>query len=169
VVVAVLGLAASGASAATSAGLSPLRGASAVASAHDAAPVTACRVLTAITSLVVRRGTPPNPSRFSFPATVRVGEASAARSVARALCALPVMPKGVFCPADLGPRYTLSFTAPARRVAQVVVDPTGCETVQGLAGTRWVARSPGFWRVLGDAMHLRGATQQTFAGRLTSS
>lgn len=129
--------------------------------------VSACRVVDTATSLLVVRQVPPNPTSFSFPAVVPVRHPSTAREVARALCALPVMPSGVFhCPADLGPTYWLYFAAPHVRVTKVDVDATGCETVKGLGTTRWIARSPGFWKVVGGAMKITAATQSTFAGHL---
>jgi len=154
-----------GAFAAAPSGPAPL---AAPPAAHAAKSVSVRGVIGSVTSLVVRRGTPLNPTTFTFPKVVSV-KGAAARAVARDLCALPVMPKGIFCPADLGGRYTLDFTATGSRVTPVVLDASGCETVQGLHGIRWTARSPHLWSELGDAMGLRGATQSTFAGHMTGS
>lgn len=75
------------------------------------------------------------------------------------------MPSGVlFCPADFGIVYHLVFFSGARRLPPVSIDATGCETVRGLGVTRWVARSPGFWRTLGTALHLATPGYATFRG-----
>ncbi len=160
-----------------SAGISPVHASAAAPSASstlraDATPstrVSVCRIDERVASLSVRRDAPSNPTTFSFPGVVSVVRASDARSVARALCALPLMPKGVFhCPSDIGPTYSLRFRAPTYSVTLVTLDPTGCEVVHGLPGIRWVATSPRFWRILGDAMHLHLAAQATFAGHVTN-
>jgi hypothetical protein len=150
-------------------------GASAAASAHfpssNGAPLgrpALCDSIARLDRLVVRRREtfPQNQLRFSFPAVVRVDEAAAVKEVATALCALPRLPSGaLFCPADLGVAYQLTFSARTRPFPTVRVDPSGCQTVVGLGPTRWVARSPGFWKILGRALGLANPGNEVFAGR----
>lgn len=126
-----------------------------------------CASIDSLDRLVVTRSDafPGNHLRFSFPSVVTVSNPHNVRAAARAVCSLPPMPSGVFnCPADLGVDYGLSFAAGARRFATVTVDATGCETVEHLGATRWIARTPGFFTALGAAMGLAGANGGTFAG-----
>jgi len=110
---------------------------------------------------------PQNHFRFAFPAAVAVTDPTALQPVARALCALPLMPSGTFhCPADFGITYHLVFSAGAQRFPAVSVDATGCETVRGLGTTRCVTTSPGFWHTLGVAMGLAKPDYATFQGSL---
>lgn len=147
-----------------------------VAGAAPAAPQAArhtalCASATSVTRLVVRRvdAFPQNHVHFSFPASVVVDRRTAVRKVARAVCALPVMPTGAMhCPMDLGITYHLGFSRPHRRFREVVLDATGCQTVQGLTRARWIARSPRFWRDLGLAMRLKHPSWSTFRGSTPS-
>jgi hypothetical protein len=151
----------------------PLRGPAPVAGAAESTTTTIvhtplCDSAGSVTLLVVRRTVafPQNHFRFSFPYSVRVRRASAARKVARALCALPVLPRGAFsCPADFGILYHLQLARDRQRFRVVTIEATGCEAVQGLATARWVARSPKFWRTLGVAMGIRQPAWETFRGR----
>jgi hypothetical protein len=132
-----------------------------------------CQIAYQVNRLTVTRSKPLNPETFAFPATVEVSKASQVQAAARALCALPAMPKGVFsCPMDLGVVYTLRFAVSDRSgvkyVEPVTIDASGCETVRGLGATRWAATAPSFWRLLGDSLGLRSASRLTFAGSLTS-
>lgn len=69
-------------------------------------------------------------------------------ALARALCALPRLPRGPLnCPALFPGSYQFFFTASGRRLPAVVVQETGCRTVTGLGPVRW-AEQPGFWRLL---------------------
>jgi hypothetical protein len=127
-----------------------------------------CGLIPSLRRLVVSRtdAFPQNHFRFSFPKTVTVSNRSRVRVVARALCALPVMPTGIHnCPADFGIIYHLAFSAPGRIVSSVSAEIGNCEVVRGVgASTRWVARSPGFWTTLGMAMGLTSPSPKTFAG-----
>jgi hypothetical protein len=98
------------------------------------------------------------------PGQVVVTSPARAREVARALCALPLMPHGVLnCPAMYpGTSYELLFTADGRRFAPVTIDATGCETVTG-AGPVRRALDPGFWRVLSVAAGITPAGRLPFA------
>lgn len=134
------------------------------------AGVDLCQIASIVTRVNVTRSKPLNAERFSFPARVTVTKVADVRAAARALCALPTMPAGVVsCPADLGVDYTLRFSAAAEAAEPVTLDVSGCETVRGLGTSRWVARSPNFWREFGSALGLHAATRATFVGTLTSS
>lgn len=113
---------------------------------------------------------PQNHEQFTFPAQITVTGAQQARVVARALCALPPMPRGLpmACPNDRGINYQLIFYAGDSKLAPVTVDATGCEQVNGLGAVRWTARSPAFWSVLAAAAGIAPADQATFAGTIPS-
>jgi len=142
-------------------------------SAASADPAqTLCQGAAHVLRLVVRR-TVANPQLnlyFPFPPVVSVDKPASVQAAAKALCALPRMPKGVFhCPADIGINYQLTFSEPKRSYPTVVVRATGCEQVSGVGPTRWAARAPSFWRELGKAMGLAGTSWTTFAGTAMST
>jgi hypothetical protein len=148
-------------------------GAPAGAGRPAAAPRTLCDSIAQLDRLVVTRTvvSASNHIRFSFPAAVKVSDQAAVQLAARAVCALPVMPrKPISCPVDLGITYRLSFTEQLPPVNQaqsangVVVAATGCQALSGLEWTRWAARSPKFWPELGKAMGLKNPTWATFRG-----
>ncbi len=133
-----------------------------------------CQIAYSVDRLTMSRSKPLNRETFTVPAKVVVAKSSRVQAAARALCALPPLPKGVLsCPMDLGVEYTFHFTvvgATGNETADpVVLDASGCETVKGLGTTRWVATSPSFWPVLGNALGIARATQKTFAGVLVAS
>lgn len=102
---------------------------------------------------------------YSFGRVRRISGTAHARSLARALCALPRMPAGVFaCPFDGALRYVVRFGVHDRTVATATVDPEGCQLVQGLVHPRTVMRDPGFWHVLGVSLGLAHASLATFRG-----
>jgi hypothetical protein len=139
-------------------------------SATSEPKVNLCTVVNSVTSLRVSRGIPLNPTTFTFPRLVLVKRATSTKAVATALCALPAGPTGVVnCPADFGFDYRLSFTARGYNVADVQLDPTGCQWVKGIDPVRWVEQSPHFFRVLGAAMQLKHLTASTFRGTLSNS
>lgn len=139
---------------------------------------TLCATRSTMTRLTVVRTAPPkvppaatkrNSVRtvhFPFPARVTVVSPAKARTVATALCRLPVMPHGVIvCPAGFpGTTYRLSFAAAGRRLPVVTVQATACEVVRGAGPVRRASTSPGFWRVLGQAMDLYQARPTVFQG-----
>lgn len=128
---------------------------------------TLCAAVTNLDRLMVSRTNayPQNHFRFSFPSEVIVSKVALVRAVARALCAVPTMPSGVFhCPADFGITYHLTFAASNQTFPTVSVDATGCEKVRGLGHVRWVAKSPEFWRILGHSMGLAKPDRYTFTG-----
>jgi len=126
-----------------------------------------CAAIGRVDRVVIRRVQGNSQLRIAFPARVVVRDRSRARAAARAVCSLPPMPPGTFyCPVDLGVLYRLTFTADGRALRPVTLDAGGCQQVTGLGRVRWAARSPHFWRALGNAAGLRHATFQTFAGVL---
>jgi len=119
-----------------------------------------CSDPASVTRLVVSRVTdlPQNHLHFAFPAGVTVSSPARARAVAKAVCGLPVMPRGpMSCPADLGLGYRLGFAAGSRSFPVVTVSGGGCGGVAGVGSERWTARSPGFWTVLARSMGLANA------------
>jgi hypothetical protein len=84
-------------------------------------------------------------------------EPAAARSLARALCALPRQRPGTLhCPADLGIFYKLRFTAGRQRFGVVTVGASGCRLVHGLGQVRTAAGATAFWNAIGRVSQLPG-------------
>jgi hypothetical protein len=126
-----------------------------------------CGNLSQVDGLVVQRVNPipQNHLHFTFPAKATVSDQAEAQAVARAVCALPVMPSGnISCPGDTGIMYRLTFTAGGQKLPAVDVKASGCGQVSGLGQTRWTARSPGFWRTLGVATGIAHPDQSAFGG-----
>ncbi|HEY2549820.1 MAG TPA: hypothetical protein VGI64_04520 [Streptosporangiaceae bacterium] len=67
--------------------------------------------------------------------------------LARALCALPRMPREpMACPMIIsGAVVRIQFSTAGRSYPQVRVQTSGCEQVTGLGPPRTVMRTPGFW------------------------
>jgi len=129
-----------------------------------------CLAANKVTTLTVRRGTPMNPTTFSFPSVVFVGNAVSARSVAKAICAIPPdMRTGTMgCPFDQGLTYRLVFTLPKYVIAPIILRGSGfCSAADGTGKQGWIRPTQNFFRVLGNAMQLHLATMQTFAGKMT--
>ena len=86
----------------------------------------------------------------SRPVTIRtVTSPSEVHGLARALCALPKMPREPLpCPALFPGGYQFYFTADGLRLPVVVVQESGCREVTGLGPVRR-ADQPAFWRLLG--------------------
>ncbi|MGD0373948.1 MAG: hypothetical protein ABSB01_05105 [Streptosporangiaceae bacterium] len=103
---------------------------------------------------------------FPFPEQVIVANAAAARALARAVCALPGMPRGVVnCPALLlGTSYQLTFSARGLELPVVTVQATGCETVTGAGPVRRATDAAGFWQLLGRTMGLFAPRVPVFRG-----
>jgi hypothetical protein len=133
-----------------------------------ATQVALCRDTASVTGLkIVREQVARVPElQITFPNQVTVASPIRARAVARALCALPLMPRGIFnCPMlAVGTTYLLRFTAGGRQLAAVTIEATGCEVVTGVGPARRAATSPGFWRVLATAAHLRPPGRSAFSG-----
>ena len=127
-----------------------------------------CTVIPRVDRLTITRHAPGRQFVFSFPATVTVTSASAARAVASAACELPAAPKGVqACPAAFAVAYRLVFAVRGEKGTggeSIEVNPTGCPSVTGLGVVRTTAVNRDFYRVLGNAMVLRHAGYSTFAG-----
>jgi hypothetical protein len=87
-----------------------------------------------------------------------------ARAVARALCALPVMPSTPMpCPMDQGVSYRLDFAAGRASFPGITAAAGGCNPVTG-AGPVRRAGSAGFWTVLGHAIGLKRAAGSALRG-----
>jgi len=127
-----------------------------------------CMVSKEVTTLTVHRGTFMNPTTFSFPPVVFVGNEASARSVAKAICAIPPdMRTGVWnCPFDQGLTYRLVFTIPKYVITPIILHIGGCGAVDGTDAKGWIHLTPNLFRVLGNAMHLHLATEETFAGKM---
>jgi hypothetical protein len=123
------------------------------AGSSQSAPL--CREAATVTRLEVVRnhGYKVPELEPAFPTMVTVTNPALLRDVIRALCALPVLPPGVYhCPAMLlGTAYTLRFSVGSRPLPLVTIDETGCETVTGVGPVRRVT-SEGFWQVLSKAI-----------------
>ena len=119
-----------------------------------------CSDQAAVTRLLVSRvsALPQNHLHFAFPAAVTVASPGRARAVAAAVCGLPPMPRDVmYCPADLGVRYRLSYAAGSATFPAVTASAGGCSIVAGAGHVRSAGRSSGFWAVLARAMGIGGA------------
>jgi len=131
--------------------------------------VTVCAVEGRIASFQILRGPVRNPTSFSFPKLVIVKDLTSARSVARALCALPRPNPGVYnCPAGVGPNYALTFLAPGYEVRKVDIELAECGTVIGMTTERTISHSPGFWKILGHSMKINDPSGETFTGTTKS-
>jgi hypothetical protein len=139
-----------------------------VTSPSSAAATSVCQNISRVDRLDAKRtdALPQNQSHFTFAADISTSDATQVQVAAQALCALPAMPTGaIFCPADFGITYQLTFDAGATQFPTVTVDPSGCQTVRGLGTTvAWATTSPGFWPTLGAALGLPHPTAADFAG-----
>jgi hypothetical protein len=114
-----------------------------------------------VVKLVVIR-LPEAATGFRFPRVVVSRDDSRIRQIAKTLCSLRRLNdagKFVACPADVGISYVLQFSTATERLAPVRIDATGCESVTGIGGSRWLLSSPGFWPLLGAAMGLTPSEQ----------
>lgn len=111
---------------------------------------------------------PENGFTFAFSARVTVHSTEAANGVARAICALPLVPTGaVFgCPADFGVVYHLVFTrTTGESMRSATADPAGCQFVDGAGpGAQSRTATDSFWATLGHALQLASPTNATFRG-----
>jgi len=131
--------------------------------------VSLCNSSKAVTNLAVTRGTFMNPTTFSFPSVVFVGNTGSARSVVTAICATrPFAGKGIFaCPFDQALTYDLVFTLPKYRILPINLGGSGfCSWLKGTGKFGWIRPTSNFFQVLGSAMHLHLATSETFAGKM---
>jgi hypothetical protein len=134
----------------------------------SARTVYLCQVVTRVDRLIVTRHSPAGQFVFSFPAVVTVTSANAARAVATSACALPDAPKGAQpCPIEFAVSYHLDFAVRGEKGMggeNIDVNPTGCQSVTGLGTVREVMSHPAFYRLLGNAMGLKNASDLTFRG-----
>ena len=144
----------------------PLAAGGATTPPQQRGPVVVCNDLAhLIGATITRKTTLHDALRFRIPARATLRSYADVVALAAVLCALPRTPTGpVFCPADLGVRYTVAFSATDRAIDPVVISPAGCETVTGLGGIREASTS--LWQVLGLAFGARNATAVTFSGGL---
>jgi len=123
--------------------------------ASPAAGGALCRDTAAVTRLVVTRvdSLPQNHLHFAVPAGITITDPATARSVAEAICGLPVRPKGqvMSCPADWGVSYRLSFAAGRKAFPVVTITAGGCGGVSG-AGPARQATTNAFWTDLAKAL-----------------
>lgn len=79
----------------------------------------------------------------------RTTDAAAIRTVAAAVCSLPVPPPDVACTLELGPRYELRFADTRGRTTNLSAESYGCQFVEGLAARRYDAKP--LWAALAAA------------------
>jgi hypothetical protein len=121
-----------------------------------------------VNHLSISRTLSRNELSITFPAKMTITDSAPIRALAEVLCGFPKLRSGLeACPVDLGTRYALQFAvrSPNENVIlkTLVVSPTGCESVTGLAPTRWINR-PAFWSQFGEVIGLHHATWSTFYG-----
>jgi hypothetical protein len=129
-----------------------------------------CMAANKVTTLTVHRGTFMKPRTFSFPSVVFVGNTASARSIAKAVCAIPpdMRTETIPCPFNPGPTYRLIFTLPKYVITPITLRGGGvCAAVDGTGKQGWIRPTQNFFRVLGNAMRLHLATEETFAGKVT--
>jgi hypothetical protein len=138
-----------------------------------ATQVALCQHTAAVTGLeIIRNHVLRVPQlQSAFPPEITITTPARARAAARALCALPPFPRGVFnCPALIvGTSYLLRFTVDGRLLPAVSIEATGCEVVTGVGPARWAVKSPGFWRALATVSNLRPPNRAVFSGGSISS
>jgi hypothetical protein len=101
--------------------------------------------------LTTHRGRPPRKQKLlPRPILARtITRAAQVHALARALCGLPLMPRGpISCPAQFPGGFQLLFLGTGRVLPIVTVQSSGCREVTGLGAPRWAARSPAFWKLL---------------------
>ena len=155
--------------AAGTAGAAPARASgspTAAGASSGSAQAALCADPAAVTRLQIVRlqGLRVPEAQGAFPRQFAVIGSAAARAVARALCALPAMPRGMMsCPAMFpGTSYQLRFMAAGRPLPAVTLEATGCDTGPG-AGPVRQATSAAFWRVLAMAAGLSPPGQGVFS------
>jgi hypothetical protein len=104
--------------------------------------------------------------KFAIPAVMTADDSRTIRSLAQTLCALPVLPSNEELGCAGGISYTLAFTTRARILSLVTLAVTGCNDVEGLGGSglRLYPAHSKLWLLLGRAIGIPHATQETFAG-----
>ena len=140
------------------------RSAEPAAAASVSAGVPLCAAAQRVNTVVAS----PSASRFRelLPRGITIRDAASVRALAAALCALPLMPHGLRCPAAAGGSLRLVFAAGARGFRPVEVERSGCRGVTGVGPARSWARSPRFGRLLSRTV---GGTGRLIPGRHPSS
>ena len=116
------------------------------------AGVALCRDIPALSSVVISRTMTVHPFApgLILPRGITIGEPSAVRDLAAALCRLPQMPRQpVTCPVRFRGSLRFAFAAGRRPFPPVTVQMSGCRVVTGLGPAR-TARSAVFWRTVGQ-------------------
>jgi len=128
-----------------------------------------CAVVPKVDRLIVTR-TAPDRYSFTFPTSVTVTNAAAARAVAASACALSVAPKNLpTCPAAFFVSYRLVFAVKGEKGMggeAINLNPAGCHSVTGLGAVRTTAVSMGFYWLLGSAMKIKNPGLPTIEGTL---
>lgn len=94
--------------------------------------------------------------REILPRGITIADVRQVRALAVALCALPLMPSGLHCPAALGGEVLLRFAAGGQDFQAVRIQNSGCRTVTGVGPTRWWSESPQFGQLLSRTVGGRG-------------
>ena len=138
----------------------------AAASAPMRVPLCAAahRVDRVVVTLTAAR--PASHRRQILPRRIVIRDTPRVRALAAALCALPLMPAAVPCPADFGGAFRLVFVAGRRGFHPVRIQLSGCRSVTGAGPARWWLRSAQFGRLLSRAL---GGTSSLIPSRLPSS
>lgn len=100
------------------------------------------------------------PKQVSSSAVRIVTDAAAARKLFADILELPAFPQGTMhCPADFGVHYLLDFKVGPKRQMVANVDASGCQGATMDGKTYWAGsgKVAGFWRVLGQTLHLTPA------------
>lgn len=101
--------------------------------------------------LTTHRSRPPHEQKLlRRPILARtITDPARVHALARALCALPLMPRGpISCPAEFPGGFQLLFLGTRRDLPIITVQASGCREVTGLGAPRWAAQSPAFWKLL---------------------
>ena len=127
-----------------------------------------CQVIPRVDRLIVTRHAPAKQFHFTFPAVVTVTNSAAARAVATSACALPdAPPYAQPCPSGFAISYHFVFAVRGEKGMggeAMDMNPTGCQSVTGLGTVREAGSHPAFYQLLGNAMGLKNASNQTFRG-----
>lgn len=140
-----------------------------VHSAKVVSTAAACREVSQLTALIVRRKATPAAlnRRFAFPNELRVRNPREVQRVAATLCTLPArVPGEVYhCP-PAGPDivYSLQFYRGTQPFPVITLPMGGCGNVTGL-GRRKRFATPSLWNVLGQAVGVPHGGQVAFAGQ----
>lgn len=93
----------------------------------------------------------PSKPGMNRAVTITIANPARARTLARAVCALPgARHGGSRCAMNFDGQYQLSFSVTRVRLPVVVIHTVGCQQVTG-AGQERLAASPGFWSAFSRA------------------